>query len=38
MDGGNPPFQRRQPIDERPVEWRVSRCNTTDHTYVAQRG
>jgi GntR family transcriptional regulator len=25
-------------IDERPVEWRVSRCNTTDHTYVAQRG
>lgn len=25
-------------IDERPVEWRVSRCNTTDHTYIAQRG
>jgi GntR family transcriptional regulator len=25
-------------IDGRPIEWRVSRCNTTDYTYVAQRG
>lgn len=25
-------------IDGRPVEWRVSRCNTTDYTYVAERG
>lgn len=25
-------------INGRPVEWRVSRCNTTDHTYVAERG
>ena len=25
-------------IDERPVEWRVSRCNTSHYTYVAQRG
>jgi GntR family transcriptional regulator len=25
-------------IDGRPVEWRVSRCNTTDYTYIAERG
>jgi GntR family transcriptional regulator len=25
-------------INGRPVEWRVSRCNTTDYTYVAERG
>lgn len=25
-------------IDGRPVEWRVSRCNTSDYTYVAERG
>lgn len=25
-------------IDGRPVEWRVSHCNTSDHTYVAERG
>ncbi|MBO6782653.1 MAG: GntR family transcriptional regulator [Alphaproteobacteria bacterium] len=25
-------------IDGRPVEWRVSRCNTTDYAYVAERG
>lgn len=25
-------------LDARPVEWRVSRCNTSDHTYVAERG
>ncbi len=25
-------------IDERPVEWRVSRCNTNDYAYVAERG
>jgi GntR family transcriptional regulator len=25
-------------LDARPVEWRVSRCNTSDFTYVAERG
>lgn len=25
-------------LDARPVEWRVSRCNTSQHTYVAERG
>ncbi|MDE0780133.1 MAG: GntR family transcriptional regulator [Alphaproteobacteria bacterium] len=25
-------------IDSRPVEWRVSRCSTSHHTYVAERG
>ena len=25
-------------LDARPVEWRVSRCNTSKHTYVAERG
>ncbi|NKB50473.1 MAG: UTRA domain-containing protein [Alphaproteobacteria bacterium] len=25
-------------LDGRPVEWRVSRCNTNQHTYVAERG
>jgi GntR family transcriptional regulator len=25
-------------IDARPVEWRVSRCNTSQYTYVAERG
>jgi len=25
-------------IDGRPVEWRVSRCNTTNYSYVAERG
>lgn len=25
-------------LDQRPVEWRVSRCNTADYAYVAQRG
>lgn len=25
-------------LDARPVEWRVSRCNTSHHTYVAERG
>ena len=25
-------------LDARPVEWRVSRCNTSDYTYVAERG
>jgi len=25
-------------IDGRPVEWRVSHCNTTNYTYVAERG
>lgn len=25
-------------IDGRPVEWRVSRCNTEEYTYVAERG
>ena len=25
-------------LDARPVEWRVSRCNTARHTYVAERG
>lgn len=25
-------------IDDRPVEWRVSRCNTENYTYVAERG
>ncbi len=25
-------------LDARPVEWRVSRCNTDRHTYVAERG
>ncbi|MBO22880.1 MAG: GntR family transcriptional regulator [Rhodospirillaceae bacterium] len=25
-------------IDGRPVEWRLSRCNTSDYRYVAERG
>jgi len=25
-------------LDGRPVEWRVSRCNTAEHVYVAERG
>ena len=25
-------------LDARPVEWRVSRCNTSHHAYVAERG
>lgn len=25
-------------IDGRPVEWRVSRCNTSDYSYIAERG
>ena len=25
-------------IDGRPVEWRVSRCNTSNHHYVSERG
>ncbi|MDH3738447.1 MAG: GntR family transcriptional regulator [Alphaproteobacteria bacterium] len=25
-------------LDKRPVEWRLSRCNTGDFTYVAERG
>ena len=25
-------------IDGRPVEWRVSRCNTTNYSYIAERG
>ncbi|MEP4377833.1 MAG: GntR family transcriptional regulator [Alphaproteobacteria bacterium] len=25
-------------IDGRPIEWRVSRCNTTNYSYVAERG
>ena len=25
-------------LDARPVEWRVSRCNTAHHAYVAERG
>jgi len=25
-------------LDARPIEWRVSRCNTSQHTYVAERG
>ncbi len=25
-------------LDARSVEWRVSRCNTSQHTYVAERG
>jgi hypothetical protein len=25
-------------LDERPVEWRVSHCNTTKYRYVAERG
>ena len=25
-------------LDARPVEWRVSRCNTSDYTYIAERG
>ena len=25
-------------IDGRPVEWRVSHCDTTDYTYFAERG
>lgn len=25
-------------IDGRPIEWRVSHCNTSDYTYVAERG
>ena len=25
-------------LDERPVEWRVSHCDTTKYRYVAERG
>ncbi len=25
-------------IDGRPIEWRLSRCNTADYSYVAERG
>ena len=25
-------------IDGRPIEWRLSRCNTSNYSYVAERG